>query len=187
MKQLSQIFLVLLLVFVTNVSFGQYKYWLGLDLGFNSTTIGTADAQTSFQFSPTVGYWFQDNLGVGVRIDFSQPHEDHTIFGATPFLRWGKSVGERAMVLADLGVNFSTDKETLGTSETKITSFGVGISPGIQYMFADRWSFIGHFGFLGFSSSKTEVDGNAIDVADRTNFGLNLGLSSVGLGLQYHF
>ncbi|MBK9960159.1 MAG: porin family protein [Saprospiraceae bacterium] len=185
---MNKIFSTLTLVFFMLVSFtafSQEKFWVGLDLNFNSVKVGDGDGVSSFGLSPTLGYMFSDNMGIGLEVNFRQPHEDHTIFGATPFLRYGKSVGDKATLFGDLGVGFSTGKETIGTVETKNTVFGIGISPGVMYKFADRWSAIGHFGFLGFTSDSEEV--GSAKAVKTTDFGIDLKMSSLDFGLQYHF
>ncbi|MCC6844082.1 MAG: porin family protein [Saprospiraceae bacterium] len=185
---MNKIFSTLTLVFFMLVSFtafSQEKFWVGLDLNFNSNKVGDADGTSSFGLSPTLGYMFSDNMGIGLAVNFSQPHEDHTIFGATPFLRYGKSVGDKATLFGDFGVKFSSGKETIATVETKTTIFDIGIKPGVMYKFADRWSAIGHFGFLGFKSNNKEV--GSAKAVKTTDFGIDLKMSSLDFGLQYHF
>lgn len=185
MTNLKRLFTLVLAIGFVSFGSAQEKFWVGLDLGFNSSKVGDGDAVNTYELSPTLGYQINDKMGIGVNLGFGSEGEDQSNFGLGAFLRYGFNIGDKATLFGDLGVGFASASDKSGAEDVTVTGFNVGISPGFLYRFADKWSAVAHFGSLGFSSLTPKVGDTEGDA--NTNFGLNLNMSTIGIGVQYHF
>ncbi len=183
--------LLLFVLFLGLMSTGaqaQGKMFLGLDLGFNSNDAGYNGNHEVSQFNlgPSLGYWLNDNSAIVVGINFSS-HDNKTDdikdtgFGIGAEFRYGWHFGDNVYVYLAPGIGFNSYKTDDSGTETKWTQLDIGISPGVSYMLADKWSINAYFGGLGYSSQKPD-GGDAVNA-----FGLSLDMSSLGFGLWYHF
>ena len=103
---------VMAVLFSGTVS-AQEKFWVGVDLGYNSHKVGDGDALNSFNIAPTLGYHVNDNISIGLGIGFASPAKDVSGFAVGPFVRYGKSVGDKATLFGELGVGIgSTNDKT---------------------------------------------------------------------------
>ena len=178
--------LFITIAFVAATFFAQAQLFVGGSLGldFGSTKVESTKTQKTFgfDFNPTVGYMFNDNMGVGMDILFGidkttfpkvDPDDvesslNTTTFGIAPYFRYVFAEIDNFKFYADAKINFSTSKDkTKADSKTfdgdKTTDFGFGIIPGIQYNFTDHISMVASLNLLrlGFNSttikSKVEV------------------------------
>mgnify|MGYP000853227709 FL=1 len=185
-KQCLFLSLFVLSLLSTSTFAQDHKMWIGVDLGFNSHKFGDADNTSQFSIAPTFGYHLSEAMAIGIRVGYASPGKDISAFGVNPFFRYGKSIGDKATLFGELGVDYvSGSDKTNASAEIKTSAFGVGISPGVTYMFADNWGLEAHFGHLGFDSESEEV--GSADAVKTTNFGLDLTMSSLSFGLTYHF
>jgi len=141
---------------------------VGLQLGLNGSSTET------------------ELLGVTTKVS------DNT-FGATPFVRYYKWIGDNFGIYGQFDVAFSsgtqkTEVTDQATVESKTSAFGVGIRPGFQYWFQDNWSVNASVGFLGYESNSVDgpVDGD-VDEITASGFGATLDFSTFNLGFNYHF
>ncbi|MDD3771320.1 MAG: outer membrane beta-barrel protein, partial [Weeksellaceae bacterium] len=139
------------------------------NIGFNSTNDKASDTKTSsFNLSPKVGYFFTDDLAVGVELDLgsSKINDEKTnSFGAALFARYYfLELGERFKTYGELGLGFASLKQ----GDAKASGFGAGLDLGINYFVTETIAI--NFGLsdvLSFSSFKpkggdayTEFNGN---------------------------
>ncbi|WP_299336185.1 OmpW family outer membrane protein [uncultured Psychroserpens sp.] len=171
----------------TTGGFAKDDVYVSGTVGFSNTKV--ADVKSNeFTFSPAVGYFISDNIAleanllVGSGEDFD---EDKTsTFGAglgatyffTPSSQFSFTVGA--------GVAYASSKfEPNGGEESKVNSFGVAVSPGLNYFVSDCFALRASVGALSYTSAKPDFDG-----AEATNtFGLNLDLSDINFGVVYKF
>lgn len=190
MKKLLLLFVLFLGLMSTGAQ-AQGKLFLGLDLGFNSYDAGydgpnEGHEASQFNLGPSLGYWLNDNSAIVVGINYSSfdnktSDSKTTGFGIGAEFRYGWHFGDNVFVYLAPGIGFSSNKTETGGNDAKWTQLDLGISPGVSFMLADKWSINAYFGGLGYSSQKP-------DGGDAANsFGLNLDMSNIGFGLWYHF
>ncbi len=169
-----------------------------------STTV-EGDPTTSFNLSPSVGYFLADDLEVGVQVDFTrsgQSGEDFngddysevsTIFAFGPYARKYFSLGESAAFYGEAGLGIGAGKSKYEQGSTtyeynKMSIFSVGVTPGFVFRPAERIGVELSAGFFGFTSVKSEdPEGDDEDLTTKSNdFGLSLDLSNVSLGVKFY-
>lgn len=175
----------------------------------NSGTTVEQDAPKAFTFTfaPSLGYMFNDNMGVGLDLMFgmgkvtAKTYNDPnpvittttktTTIGFAPYFRYVFAEVDNFKFYADARIEYlmSTPKiegEQSGTTVTvdgpKTTNFGVGIVPGMQYNLTDNISMNCALNILelGFASEKTvtkDVDGQGTELTEKTN--------EFGFGVNY--
>jgi opacity protein-like surface antigen len=174
-----------------------YKMWLSGTASMSSTNDkfgGTTDKSSTGVFGPVFGYNVNSNITVGLGLKYSSDVNDPdgpgktttTGFSISPFARYYKSAGEHVSIYGAAWVSIVSGKikQEGQTNDFKTSGFGVGIAPGIQYWFSDRWSINGEWGILSYGTSKVK-DSNPEQKSDTFKFGLDL--SAFTVGLNYHF
>lgn len=180
-----------------NVGFDLQKYDIEGDDGDESLT--------NWEFSPAVGYNISPKHVVGLQLSlqgqtyeykmftglgYAKATEKQTLFEAALFYRYMKSVGEKCSIYGQLKVGGGGGKskqESEGspiTLETKISTMGVTIGPGVVYNIADRWALNADWGAIGYVSETHKVDGapaSSKETISDLRFGLDMGAISFGL------
>ena len=211
--------LFITIAFVAAAMFANAQFFVGGNLGMamengkikavNSGTTVEQDAPKAFTFTfaPSLGYMFNDNMGVGLDLMFgmgkvtAKTYNDPnpvittttktTTIGFAPYFRYVFAEVDNFKFYADARIEYlmSTPKiegEQSGTTVTvdgpKTTNFGVGIVPGMQYNLTDNISMNGALNILelGFASEKTvtkDVDGQGTELTEKTN--------EFGFGVNY--
>lgn len=166
----------------------------------NGTTI-EADAPKAFtfQFVPSVGYMFNDNMGVGIDlgIGFSKEVTDNlvdpagdtyketikaTTFAIAPYFRYVFAEIDNFKFYGDVKFAFATSKPkdkieykdlntTVEMDGMKMSAWALGVIPGIQYNFTDNISINAKINLLslGFTSTKYSQENNGVKLTDKTN------------------
>jgi outer membrane protein W len=178
-KQL--LILVLFMGLFTAASYAQdKKMFAGVDLGFSSVE----DVSSSFSIAPSLGYWLSDNMAIVGSVGYNSTNFDATdntasTFGIGASLRYGWHHGDNTFFYLAPYVSFaSSDSGVQGEEST--THFNVGLTPGFDYMMGDRWSINAEIGLLNFTSTSHAG-------ASSSDFSLGLTMSTISLGLWYHF
>lgn len=211
--------LFITIAFVAAAMFANAQFFVGGNLGMamengkikavNSGTTVEQDAPKAFTFTfaPSLGYMFNDNMGVGLDLMFgmgkvtAKTYNDPnpvittttktTTIGFAPYFRYVFAEVDNFKFYADARIEYlmSTPKiegEQSGTTVTvdgpKTTNFGVGIVPGMQYNLTDNISMNCALNILelGFASEKTvtkDVDGQGTELTEKTN--------EFGFGVNY--
>ncbi len=158
-------------------------------------------------FAPTIGYNINDNITIGgiiaYNLDRTVAEGDNTKetdaiseIAILPFMRYNHAINEKFGLYGqlDLGPSFGKvtsefeSGSTTVTSEANLLGFGINIRPGVYFQFSDHFSMNAHYGALGFNSDRFKVeDDNAEQISRNSDFGLNLQMSSLRFGLNYHF
>jgi opacity protein-like surface antigen len=157
---------------------------------------------TSFTILPSIEYFFADQFSVGAGIGYDLTSEktvttnttttDKTgIFYFSPFVRKYFKVGDRFCFYGQGGLSFGTGNETNEftsgntTVSTKyaISSFSIGINPGISFLVSDKVALESSFGFLGYEGTSREVSGN--EKRKTSDYGLKLNPSTISLGIRF--
>ena len=208
--------LFITIAFVAAAMFANAQFFIGGNLGFstqsgsvkleNGGTSLTQDAPKTFTFTiaPSVGFMFNDNMGVGLDILFGSTkltQKDYTFdpaatvttkttdLGFAPYFRYVFAEVDNFRFYADARIEYisSTPKVTIeqgGTSLSqdgnKTTYFGIGVVPGMAYMLTDNISMNCTLNILslGYTSQKTvskNIDGAGTDQTQKINeFGLGV-------------
>mgnify|MGYP003635714751 CR=1 FL=1 len=205
--------LMMSVLLISAVAFGQTEKgskYIGGGVGF-STSGGetdngntTVDAPTfsTYNVSPSVGYFVADDLAVGLMLnvsgtkwkdDANDSKNTTSTFGVSLFAKKYKSIVENFYVFGQANVGFgagSSKNENNGTSVDgpKTSSFFVGVAPGVEYFFSPKVSMSCSVGALSFVSSTEKEDFGGNEVKDKdSTFDLNLNLSAVNFGFYYFF
>jgi hypothetical protein len=164
----------------------------------NNSTLGGNDISktTTLGFSPSVGYMLTNKIGVGLNLGLTNSKTtnedpnpvDESVSVRNNFGLFGRYYAihtETFGFWGQLDVAFGTGKDetTIAgvTGEDKVSSFAVGISPGIQYWFSPAWSITATAGFLGYRSESigdgaTEFQNNGLEATidfNTANFAIN--------------
>jgi outer membrane protein len=142
----------------------------------------TSDAEDTFNFNPSVGYFLTDKFAVGANFTTettkdSNGNKTNQILGASVFARcYFLNIGEHLRVHSQLGVGTSNDKIT----ETSTTSATLGL--GINYFISKNLSLTLNAADI-FSYESTEgTDSTQIGFE-----GINNPFNVATLGLNYRF
>ena len=161
------------------------QVYVGGGIGF-STASNDGNSATNFKIIPEIGYNLDENLAVGISFGYSQNETKingvkttNKEFEISPYLRYTFLKLDKVNVFFDGGLTYKHEDQ----AGTKTNTFGIGIKPGVAVNLNEKLSFVTHFGWLGYTNSKLDVDG-----AKATNaFGLDLDGRSLTFGLYYNF
>jgi outer membrane protein len=171
----------------------------GFNVRSTKTEAGTNNTVTTTNFSlvPQVGYFVSDNLALGLELSLSNSSSEsgnQTNKGSSyqigPAVRYYKEIANSQLtVFGQGGVYFGggSNELTVGniTSESKSSSFGIYVAPGLAYFFNEHWAGELYFNGIGYSATDPNKDNNA-DKSTTVFFGVN-SLAPSGLGIRYHF
>ena len=167
-----------------------------------------------FQLKPSFGYMLTDNIGAGLRVGIDnmtdtefegadglevEDTENLTTIGL--FGRYYLPVaGDKLFFHADLGfdIGFGTNtdesvqpvgtppEEQVVSSETDVSTFDIGLTPGFDYFIGDKWAIEMNWGFLGYGS-RTETFGDPETEVSSSGFNLNVDFTQFGVGARWYF
>ncbi len=165
------------------------QVYVGGGVGF-ATSSNDGNTDTSFKIIPEIGYNLDDNFAVGIAFGYAQNKSTKKVAGVetsvtdkifeiNPYLRYTFLKLDKVNVFVDGGLTY-VHNDNAGT---KTNTFGIGLKPGVAVNLNEKLSFVTHFGWLGYTNSKVDVDG-----AKATNtFGLDLDGNNLTFGLYYNF
>ena len=206
---MKKIILFLTLLIISGTAMAQGGNWyVGGQVGFGSQkseNFGSnivSKTQTT-NFSPEVGMFVTEDIALGVAVNFSSHKDDRDVSTTdydkqsltSPVLYARKfwTIGEVFSVFAGLDINFSTGKfkekrNDVLTTTSKISGFGVNANVGATFSLGEKFTAVGKYGLLGFSST-TNKDDVGVKQSSNSEFGFNVNsLGSVfNVGLYYTF
>jgi len=156
--------------------------WWGMgQLEYSSTK----DVGSSFGIMPIVGTFVAPTVTVGLGVGYNSTvtivdgADDVKANSTTvmPLVRkyWG--VSDKFFIFGQAAVPFTFAENT--------SSFGVSLSPGIDYFIGGKWTLEATFGDIGYSSTTTNVEGADDIKSNTTNFGINM--MTPKFGIKYLF
>jgi opacity protein-like surface antigen len=228
---MKKLFLSLVLVAAgaaAHAQIGSGSLMLGGSLGFSSTGGGenkitpggggasvTTDstARSNWNFSPTIGYFLNDNLAVGLRLNLGGTNRDQVTttdgkttenissfdLGIELFGRYYKEIGSNLYFFVDGGIGFSsaswTDKIEDGVDKLKdgnkksLSTIGLNIAPGVAFFPSEKWGIdLTLNRLVGFNMNSSTIEaadnGGKIETST-TDFGIGAGFMPT-LGLHYY-
>jgi len=220
--------LFITIAFVAAAMISQAQFFVGGNLGLgtesgtykmesNGVTVSQDQPKTfTFTFAPSVGYMFNEKMGVGLDIAFGygkvteKDYDDPEVvitetvkttqFGLAPYFRYVFAEIDNFRFYGDVRIEWMTSKpkvsyEGNGTTLTfdgnKTTNFGIGVVPGMAYMLTDNISMNCALNILslGYTTTKTVNDRDGVKETWKDNefgFGVN-GATPITIGFFYTF
>lgn len=196
MNKLSSLVCSLILVVsFANAQTSSGNMMVGGSLAFETLSHEASDVNntTSFSFSPSFGYFLNDNLAVGASISVGSAKtgtgDAKTVsssFGFGPFARYYMfTSNERFAFFGQAGLNFGTGKTNppIG-ADNKTSSISFSVAPGAAYFLNDHWAL--ELALAGISVRSSDPNtANDNDKTTRFNFGVSS--FSPSLAFRYHF
>ncbi|WP_396156957.1 outer membrane beta-barrel protein [Flavobacterium sp.] len=145
-----------------------------------NTSQGPNDVETSYTFSPKVGYMINEKIALGVRIDATQEKfysENKTnTFGAGVFARYfflslGEDKSFQAYGQASLGFSGTKEKDSNGNEIGKSDNLNGGIDLGMNYFLTKNWA-------ITFTLANL-VSYDTVDNGGESNNGLNVQVGTI--------
>jgi hypothetical protein len=158
-------------------------------VGISSTSQGD-NKSSSFDFSPSFGYFVSNNIAIGASLSIGSSTEetasvkvsDESTLSFGGFARYYTTPANNFSFFANLGLAYGSSTDNIAPKVTT-SGFGLTVAPGISYFLSKHIAMETSVGILNYSTAKADVAG-----AKATNtFNLGLGLSSVNFGLVYKF
>jgi hypothetical protein len=163
----------------------------------------------TFSLNPTLGFFVSDKWMAGLNIGYSNvnssnnnplgsfPSESETnlnLLSVGPVVRYYQPVSDKISFFGQANMGFGFGKSTYesrynGNSDTQeynVSSFVIGLNPGVVFFLTRRIGLEASIGSLSFnrSSSKSESD----DAEQENNsVGISFNPTQLGLGINYYF
>lgn len=161
----------------------------------NSSSSGGSPDYKSFNFSPKVGYQYNDNWTVGVESSIANSKQIYTSgeyksnnFSVGGFLRYSKPIGGIFSAYADLGTGYHNAEQTQYnggdfpyTSTMKGNGFYVGLTPALLLNISKGFGLNFNLGSIGYRTLNYSNSGN-----DTQNFNFSFG-QAFNVGISKNF
>lgn len=197
---MKKVFLTLSLV--AAAFFCQAQLFVGGDLGF-STKGGSLSGKegntsisidrpktTTFEIMPTIGFMFNENMGVGLDFGYrienektTEEYDDAEIelkagvngWSVAPYFRYVFGQFDRVSLYADARINFGGGKQKYEEMEgnvkvsidgDKVSNFGFNIVPGINFMISDNIALNAKLNLISLGYNRTKTTTKNYDYDD---------------------
>ena len=180
---------------------GGNKMWIGGTVSFGTSSVKDASNSSDYTVGPSFGYMLNDKAAVGLNLTFDgstfkHNNNDNEVdkssgYNIAPFFRYYFAGKGDFKFYGDLNVAFGggTDKtesdDPNQVRDSKYSSFGFGINPGVQYWFTPNWSMASTIGLLDYSSRTSNKDQNNESTTNDFDFGATF--STLNFSFFYHF
>ncbi len=190
MKKLLMIAAFAGTAFTSSAQFAKGDMFASGSVGYSSLTDNNNDTkQTSFSFSPSVGYFITNNLSLEGELLFGQEtfeevnlktiNDNSMGFGIAS--RYYFTPANKFSFFGRLGAAYVTINDKV--NKFKTNAFVVGVSPAISYFVSDKFAMQATIGSINYSTTSFDVSGSkSVNGLD-----LNFNLSNIAVGLNYKF
>lgn len=196
-----------------SIGYGRYSDTDERKVGGNTFTSKNTFSQ--FQFSPAIGYFFADNLAIGLNMSYvaqgtaqtntgpgtSSPNalDPSTQFQVGPYVQYYKMLSEQFGVLGTLGAGYqsSFEQRRIGgnpnpnpntTYDTKGSGYYAAITPGVIFFPVPKFGISASIGNIGYSKLDLKNSNDADGQSKSAdNFGASFGLNQLLLGGTFYF
>jgi hypothetical protein len=172
------------------------SWYAGGQAGYNSRTeknTGSPDIKTrNWAFAPEVGTFLENNLQLGMGLNLSGSKAGNGIdstttrFSPVVYLRRFFKIDDRFSTFVGLVGNVTTGSAKAGNLKYDLSGWGANISLGAAYALSSRFTAVGQYGLLGYTSQTTKLGSFKNKVND-----LGLSVNSLGpvfnVGLYWTF
>jgi hypothetical protein len=172
---------------------------------YDNSSTNSENISRSFCFSPSIGYFVQEGLELGVGTGFYQginryKHESEESksrsqsINFSPYARKYIALTEQLQlhgtgyVTAGFGNNKSQDYQESSYKETSTSSrYGIGFYPGLTYFATPKLGLTATFGTFSYSRSKTTPKNDPHETKPYTSnsFTADLSPNNIGIGFSY--
>lgn len=169
------------------------KWWVMGQAGFGTENDGNTK---NYSILPVVGTFIAPATSIGLGIGYLGSTDETTpgtkltegAFIVQPLVRQYWPMNDKFMIFGQASVPLQFGKATAETAgvkaEGKVSSYGIQISPGIDYFLSDHFTIEASIGLAGWNSVKPEGGSASNDF----NIGVNSGfLNGVKFGVKYVF
>ena len=174
--------------------FAQGDTYVSGTLNYTSNTISDTDYKDSeFTFSPSVGYFIDDNIALELALYVGSDSQDNSAGNESKYNSFGGGIGAVYFFTPDSKFSFTTGASLAYVSsksefngiksDDSYNVFSIGVIPGVSYFVSEAFALRASIGVLAYASGKSTTDGALVS----NTFNLNLDLSEVNFGLTYKF
>jgi hypothetical protein len=164
-----------MMVHTSAISYSQKGTWyIGGVAGYGSNTQeptnGTKSTSTTWAFGPEVGTFLKNDIQLGFILGLNGSNDkngddkisDFSGFSPTIYIRKFKKVTDNFSLFSGLYFNYlsGTQKVFNPDEEFKGSGFGISLGVGMAYALSPRWTAVGQYGLLGYSSVTYKENGN---------------------------
>src|SRR5688572_21896821 len=185
-------FLVLMIVLISSISSAQKGSWyIGGVAGYGTNTMeptnGTKSTTTSWAFGPEIGTFLKNDIQLGFILGLNGSTEkdddvktsDFFGFSPTVYVRKFKKVTDNFSLFSGLYFNYLSGESTafIPTEEKfKGSGFCNSLGIGSAYALSPRFTAVGQYGLLGYSTITYKQD----DTETGKESDFNVGVNTVG-------
>jgi hypothetical protein len=183
------------LTFAANAQTEKGKLFLGGSVGYDYSKInGTEHSAQSFNVTPSVGYFINDNFAIGTGIGYTYAQDYNNqgdklksqAFTASPFARAYKG-NESFKFFGQLSVPMAWGNNKVEDTKTStFSSYGVQLSPGIAFFPHKNVGIELSVRGLYYGNDRTKLEATG-EKTIRNSFGLASNFFAPQLGVQFYF
>ena len=155
--------------------------WLGGSLGYNMNKTEDFDAQNTLTIAPEIGYDLNETWSVAAALeyDFQKQGDAKTnMFSIKPYARYKFYTVGDVTFFVDGYVEAGFGNADDGINDADVSSFGLGVTPGLAYAFCKKAGLVAHLGDLGYKFTK-------FDDTKNHNFGIGVN-NTVSFGIYFN-
>ncbi len=166
--------------YMSEGGFAKSDLYISGSVGLASVS-SDGDSNTAYSISPAIGYFLSENIALEADLTFSDSGTDNSAaFGGAIGAIYFFSPAKQFSFAIGGGFDYNSAEQG---PDTKLNSWFVGLTPGMNYFVSDSFALRAGIGSLGYGSSKLDTDG-----AEATNtFGFSLDLYDIEFGVTYKF
>ncbi|GAB6976368.1 outer membrane beta-barrel protein [Prevotella falsenii] len=149
------------------------------------------DKSVKFDFSPEIGYLFNDTWGVGLMLGYEYEREREaglkkysTAFKISPFARWYYVHKGPFNLFLDGGVGFDFGRVKVADTKTNRHGFEVGVRPGACVDLTEGLCLCLRMGFVGY---RHDYLGGEEPEIGTNGFGLRFAPEELMIGFELEF
>ncbi len=174
--------------------FAEGDFYASGSIGYNSTEVGDFDVN-SFTFSPSVGYFINENIALEATLIFGSSETtadfegdsvgvDNSTFGGGLGATYFFTPSNQFSFTIGAGASYTSTKSEFdvdGSEELTTNTFGIAVAPGVNYFISECIALRASVGALSYTSSKLDVDG-----AESVNsFNINMNLTDINFAITF--
>ena len=199
--------LFITIAFVAAAMFAQAQFFIGGSLGMDYTKakLNSTDVAKVFSWdvTPSVGFMFNDKMGVGLDLGIgmitetnliTDDKENITVWAVAPYFRYVFAEVDNFKFYADAKVALGGGKPRIKVDNSwnatgiKATYFGAGIVPGMAYMLTDNISMNCTLNILSLGFKQNKITGDNDFEYQQTEFDFGVNDSTpIEIGFFYTF
>ena len=174
---MKKVLTIVALAFVA-MNMSAQNIYVGGGLKFESTS-----DESLFAIEPEVGYKLNEKFSVGGVLGFGTTgsgDSKYTEFAITPYVRQNiLTIGGNVGVFVDYQLGY----KSAGVKDAKTNTLQLGAAPGLAYNLNSKLTVVTHLGFVGYQSSKLDVDGAKAN----NKFIISALSKNISLSVYYNF